>query len=115
MDCGLGSPSGLLRVPLLRLEEIKVQLFLSTRVEGEATDLAFDFSVFGLVPIILRVGGSVLDDMISCFEFPCEFSEMISQGWNGFAGSMREDDEIRVEIQHLAGDEMASTFLLLPL
>ena len=53
-------------------------MFLSTCVEGEPAYLTFHFSVFGLVPIILRARGSKLDDVISRFEFAGEFSEMIS-------------------------------------
>ena len=59
-------------------QQVEIQLFLSTCVEGEPAYLAFDFSVFGFVPIILRARGSKLDDVISCFEFAGEFSEMIS-------------------------------------
>ena len=83
--------------------KVKVQLFLSTGVERESTYLAFDFSVFGFVPIILRTCGSKFDDMISGFEFAGEFSEMISQGWDGLTRSMREDDGICVKVQHLFG------------
>ena len=84
-------------------EEFKVQLFLTTCVEGEPAYLAFYFSVFGFVPIILGARGSKLDDVISRFELAGEFSEMISQGRDGLTGSMREDDGIRVEVQHLFG------------
>ena len=79
-------------------EEVEIQLFLSTCVEGEPAYLAFDFSIFGFVPIILGTRSSKLDDMISCFEFTGEFSEMISQGWNGLTGPMGEDDGVRVEV-----------------
>ena len=91
-------------------QQIKVQLFLSTRIEGEPAYLAFDFSIFGSVPIILWARGSKLDDVIPCFEFAGEFSEMISQGWDGLAGSMREDDGICVEVQHLFGVDSAESF-----
>ena len=48
--------------------------------------------------------------MISSFEFAGEFSEMISQGRDGLAGSMREDDGIRVEVQHLFGFDSTEAF-----
>ena len=83
---------------------------MPTCVEGEPAYLAFDFSVFGFVPIILRARGGELDDVISCFEFAGEFSEMISQGWNGLTRSMREDDGIRVEVQHLFGFDSTESF-----
>ena len=73
-------------------------MFLSTCLEGESAYLAFDFSVFGFVPIILGARGSELDDMISRFEFTGEFSEMISQGRDGLTRSMGEDDGVRVEV-----------------
>ena len=91
-------------------EQIKVQWFLSTCVEGETVYLAFDFPVFGSLPIILRAGGTELNDVISCFEFAGEFSQMIFQGWDGFARSMREDDGIRVEVKHLFGVDSAQSF-----
>ena len=53
-------------------------MFLTTCVEGESAYLAFHFSVFGFVPIILGARGSKLDDVISRFKFAGEFSEMIS-------------------------------------
>ena len=85
-------------------------MFLFTCVEGEPAYLTFDFSVFGFVPIILGACGSKLDDVISCFEFAGEFSEMISQGWDGLTGSMREKDGIRVEVQHLFGFDSTESF-----
>ena len=91
-------------------EKVKVQLFLSTGFEGEPAYLAFDFSVFGSVPLILRARGCKLDDVISGFELAGELSEMISQGWDGLIGSMREDDGIRVEVQHLFGVGSAQSF-----
>ena len=91
-------------------QQVKVQLFLPTCIEGEPTYLAFDFSVFGFVPIILGARGSKLNDVISCFEFAGEFSKMISQGWDGLTRSMGEDDGIRVEVQHLFGFDSAQSF-----
>ena len=91
-------------------EQIEVQLFLSACVESEPAHFAFDFSVFGFVPIILRTRGGELDDVISGFEFAGEFSEMISQRWDGLTGSMREDDRIRVEVQHLFGVDSTESF-----
>ena len=85
-------------------------MFLPTCVEGEPAYLTFDFSVFGFVPIILGARSGELDDVISCFEFAGEFSEMIAQGWNGLTGSMREDDGIRVEVQHLFGFDSTESF-----
>ena len=85
-------------------------MFLPTGVEGEPAYLAFDFSVFGFVPIILGARGGEFDDMISCFEFAGEFSEMIAQRWNGLTGSMREDNGIRVEVQHLFGFDSTESF-----
>ena len=91
-------------------EEVKVELFLSMCVEGETAYLAFDFTIFGFLPIILWACSSKLDDVISGFEFAGEFSEMISQGREGLTGSMREDDGIRVEVQHLFGVDSAQAF-----
>ena len=85
-------------------------MFLPTGVEGEPAYLAFDFSILGFVPIILWARGGEFDDMISCFEFAREFSEMIAQRWNRLTGSMREDDGIRVEVQHLFGFDSTESF-----
>ena len=80
-------------------EEFKVQLFLPAGVEGEPGYLAFDFTIFGSVSVILGASGSELDDVIAGFQFTGEFAEMIARGMLGFAGSMREDDRVRVEVE----------------
>ena len=90
-------------------EEIKVQLRLPTRVEGETADLAFNFPVLGSVPIILGASGSKFDDVIPGFEFISEFAKMISKQGTGFAGFAGEDDGIRVEVEDLLGIEFAES------
>ena len=90
-------------------EKVKVELFLPSSVEGETADLAFDFSIFGSISVILRTSGSKFHDMITGFEFVGEFSEMIAEGWSGFVGLSGEDDGIGVEVQHLFGLEFAQT------
>ena len=80
-------------------EKFKVQLFLPTGVEGEPAYLAFDFAVFGSVPVILGASGSKLDDVVTGFEFAGEFAEMIARGREGFAGTMGEDDGVGVEVE----------------
>ena len=84
-------------------EEIKVQLFLPLRVEGETTYLAFHFSGLGSVPVILGSSSSKLDDVISGFQFAGEFAEMIVCEGHGIAGLMRDDDGIGVEVEDLFG------------
>ena len=80
-------------------EEFKVQLFLPAGVEGEPKYLAFDFPIFGSVTVILGASGSKLDDVIARFQFTGEFAEMIARGRSGFAGTMREDDGVGVEVE----------------
>ena len=62
------------------LEKVKVQLVLSTGVEGEPAYLAFDFALLGSVPVILGASGSKFHDMVAGFQFAGEFAEMIAQG-----------------------------------
>ena len=90
-------------------EKVKVELFLPSSVEGETADLAFDFSIFGSISVILRTSGSKFDDIIAGFEFVGEFSEMISEGWSGFVEFSGEDDGIGVEVQHLFGLEFTQS------
>ena len=85
------------------LEKVKVQLRLSTCVEGEPAYLAFDFTLMGAVSVILGASGGEFDDMIAGFQFAGEFTQMIAQGQHGLSGSMREDDGIGVKVQHLLG------------
>jgi len=90
-------------------EEFKVQLFLPSRVEGETEYLAFDFAVFGSVPVNLETSSSKFNDVIAKFEFVGEFSEMISEWWTGFVGFAGEDDGIRVKVEDLLGTESAES------
>ena len=62
------------------LEKVKVQLVLSTYVEGEPAYLAFDFPLMGLVPVILGASGSEFDDVVPGFQFTGEFTEIIAGG-----------------------------------
>ena len=84
-------------------EKFKVQLFLPVGVEGEPAYLAFDFTIFGSVSVILGASGSKLDDVVTGFEFTGEFAEMIARGRGGFAGTMREDDGVGVEVEDAFG------------
>ena len=49
------------------LEKVKVQLVLTTCVEGEPAYLAFDFALLGSVPVILGASGGEFHDMIVGF------------------------------------------------
>ena len=49
------------------LEKVKVQLVLSTCVEGEPAYLAFDFALMGSVAVILRASGGEFHDVIVGF------------------------------------------------
>ena len=84
-------------------EEFKAQLFLASGVEGEPAHFTFDFTIFGPVSVILRASGSKLDDVIAGFQIAGEFAEIIARGRPGFAGSMGEDDGVRVEVVDLGG------------
>ena len=91
-------------------EAFKIQLFLPACVEGEPAYLAFDFPIFGSVTIILGASDSKLDDVVTGFEFPGEFAEMIARGRLGFAGMMREDDGVGVEIEDPFGGYSTESF-----
>ena len=93
-------------------EKFKVQLFLPASVEGEPAYLAFDFPIFGSVSVILGASGSKLDDVVTGFEFASEFAEMIARGRVGFAGSMREDDGVRVKVEDAFGGYFTESFLV---
>ena len=91
-------------------EKFKVQLFLPAGVEGEPAYLAFDFAILGSVTVILGASGSKLDDVVTGFEFTGEFAEMIARGREGFAGTMREDDGVGVEVEDAFGGYFAESF-----
>ena len=78
-------------------EEFKVQMFLPSDVEGEPAYLAFYFTIFGSVSVILGPSGSKLDNVIA--GFAGEFTEIIAHEKSGFAGTMGEDDGVRVEVE----------------
>ena len=91
-------------------EKFKIQLFLPAGVEGEPAYLAFDFSIFGSVTVILGASGSKLDDVIAGFQFTGEFAEMIARGRGGFAGTMGEDDGVGIEVEDTFGGYFAESF-----
>ena len=91
-------------------ETFKIQLFLPAGVEGEPAYLAFDFPILGSVTVILGASGSKLDDVVTGFEFTGEFAEMIARGRGGFAGSMREDDGVGVEVEDAFGGYSTESF-----
>ena len=91
-------------------EEFKVQLFLPAGVEGEPSYFKLDFTIFGSVSVILGASGSELDDVIAGFQFAGEFAEVIARGRLGFAGSMREDDGVRVEVEDPFGGYSTESF-----
>ena len=91
-------------------ETFKIQLFLPAGVEGEPAYLAFDFAILGSVTVILGASGSKLDDVITGFQFTGEFAEMIARGRGGFAGSMREDDGVGVEVEDAFGGYSTESF-----
>ena len=62
------------------LEKVKVQLVLSTCIEGETASLEFDFALEISVSVILWASGSELDDVIIGFQFAGEFAEMVTGG-----------------------------------
>ena len=51
----------------VHLEKVKVQLVLSTCVEGEPAYLAFDFALMGSVAVILGASGGEFHDVIVGF------------------------------------------------
>ena len=62
------------------LEKVKVQLVLSTCIEGETAYLAFDFALVGSIAVILGASVSELDNVIVRFQFAGEFAEIIPCG-----------------------------------
>ena len=62
------------------LEKGKVQLVLTTGVEGEPAYLAFDFAVVGSVAVILGASGGEFHDVVVGFQFAGEFAQMTAQG-----------------------------------
>ena len=61
-------------------EKVKVQLNLSSGVEGESAYLTLHFLLFGSVSVILVTGRSKLDDVVPVFQFASEFAEIITHG-----------------------------------
>ena len=62
------------------LEKVKVQLALSACIEGKPPYLAFDFALVSSVSVILGASVSELNDVIVRFQFPGEFTEIITGG-----------------------------------
>ena len=67
-----------------------------------------NFRLFGFVALIFWASGRKHDDVILGSQFTGKIAEIIVCTWYGFTGSMREDDEVDVDIQDLFGGSRLS-------
>ena len=82
-------------------QNIVTQLSHPFDVEGEATDLAFHFSVLGLVTVVLRTARAEFHNVITFIQFVLEVAE-ISTSWGvqrRVARTMEVDDRVGVEVE----------------
>ena len=80
--------------------DVIIELRFALAVETEATDFAFDFAVFGFVPIILGTSRHEFFDVIVGIQFTGKLSEIISQGRVGLSRFLEVHDRVGVVVQH---------------
>ena len=89
--------------------DVIIQLGFALAVESETTDFAFDFALFGFVPIILRTARHEFFNVIVVFQFTGKLSEVISQerlGLVRFLLLLHVNDRVGVEVQHAFTQEL---------
>ena len=72
--------------------DVIVELGFALAVEPESAHLAFDFTVLGLVPVILGTSRDEFDDVIVRVQFAGELAEVVSQRRVGLSGFLEIDD-----------------------
>ena len=85
--------------------DVIVELGFALAVETEPAHLAFDFAPLGLVAVILGTSRDKFGDVIVCFQFTGELSEVVSQRRVGLSGFLEIDDRVGVEVEHPLTEE----------
>ena len=80
--------------------DVIVELGFALAVEPEASHLALDFPLLGLVPVILGTSRDEFDDVIVRVQFAGELSQVVSQRRVGLSGFLEIDDRVGVEVEH---------------
>ena len=62
------------------LEDLKVQVFLASDIQGEPPHFALDFSCSGTVAVIFWAGGGELNNGVLLIQFVSEFSQVGAGG-----------------------------------
>ena len=88
--------------------DIIVQLGFALAVETEPTDPALDFTILGLVPVILGASRHEFGDVIVRFQFTGELTEVVSQRRVGLSQFLEIDDRVRVKVKHALAQEFQS-------
>ena len=83
-------------------QDIIVELSHPFDVEGETADLAFYFSVLGLVTVVLRTARTEFHNMVARIEFAFEIAK-VGASWGvqrWVARTMEVDNRIGVEVEN---------------
>ena len=85
--------------------DLVIQLGFALTVETEPADLALDFTVLGLVAVVLRTSRH---ELVVGFQFTDELAEVVSQRRVGLSRFLEKDDGVGVKIQHALAQEFES-------
>ena len=85
--------------------DVIVELGFPLAVETEASHLALDFALLGLVAVILGTSRDEFGDVIVRFQFAGELAEVVSQRRVGLSGFLEIDDRVGVEVEHPLTEE----------
>ena len=85
--------------------DVIVELGFALAVEPEASHLALDFPVLGLVPVILGTSRDKFGDVIVRVQFAGELPEVVSQKRVGLSGFLEIDDGVGIKVEHPLTEE----------
>ena len=85
--------------------DVIVQLGFTLTAETEPAHLALDFAILGLVAVILGTSRDEFGDVVVCFQFAGELTEVVSQRRVGLSRFLEIDDRVGVEVEHPLTEE----------
>ena len=87
------------------VHDVIVQLGFALAVKTEPAHLALDFTILGLVTVILGTSRHEFGDVVVRFQFAGELTEVVSQRRVGLSRFLEIDDRVRVEVEHALTQE----------
>lgn len=78
-------------------------MFLAAGVEGKSPDLAFNFSLGSLRPVVFWASRGKMSDTVVCTQFGGKFFQVVAKGKGRLTSLLGVNDGSGVEIEGLLG------------